>query len=85
MPEFSGTVIKKPLATGSKSEREAVCLATAAGEYVLRRAGRNPFVDPELEQLVGKSIRCTGVVTGYTLLMSEWQELPVSRGRRFGS
>ena len=70
--EFAGQVVKKPFGTGSKSEREAVCLKTRSDEYVLRREGGNPFHDPELENLVGKSIRCTGTVSGYTLLMSEW-------------
>jgi len=70
--EFTGRVVKKPFGTGSKSEREAVCLKTRSDEYVLRRQGGNAFYDPELENLVGKSIRCTGMVTGYTLLMSDW-------------
>ena len=73
--KFSGKVIKKPLATGSKSERQAVCLSTDKGkEYVLRRQGGNPFQDDELERLVGKNVEGHGVVTGYTLLASELTE-----------
>jgi hypothetical protein len=74
--QFSGLVVKKPFGKGSKSEHEAVFLETQEGPYVLRRKGGNPFRDLELEKLVGKTIRCTGMVTGYTLLISEWSEVP---------
>jgi hypothetical protein len=72
--QLSGRVIKKPFAAGSKSEREAIILVTEAGEYVLRRTGGNPFFDAELENLVGKQIRCDGNLTGYTFLMDNWTE-----------
>lgn len=71
--EFSGQVIKGPFGTGSKSEHEAVYLVTGKKRYVLRQQGGNPFYDPELEKLVGKSIQCTGIVTGYTLLISAYK------------
>jgi hypothetical protein len=73
--QFRGRVIKKPFATGSKSERKAVFLVTDEDEYVLRHEDGNPFFDPVVEALVGKRISCQGVVTGYTLIMSEWTEL----------
>ena len=72
--QLQGRVIKKPFAAGSKSEHEAIILATEAGEYVLRRKGGNPFFDAELENLVGKHIRCEGDLTGYTFLMEKWTE-----------
>jgi hypothetical protein len=71
-----GRVISKRVAVGSKSEHEAVVLETGSGEYVLRRAGGNPFYDPELDELVGKTIQATGTLHGYTLIMSRWEELP---------
>lgn len=74
MEEISGQVVKGHFAVGSKSEHEAVFLNSEKGRYVLRRQGGNPFWDPELEKLVGRTIRCRGVVTGYTFLMSEWSE-----------
>lgn len=74
--QFSGSVVKRQFATGSKSERQAILLLTEAGDYVLRRQGGNPFQDPELERLVGKRIRCTGTLTGYTLLVSECAVIP---------
>ncbi len=70
---FTGHVIKKPFAKGSKSEHSAVLLATDEGEYVLRQQGGNPFHDDALEQLVGQRIVAEGVLTGYTLLLSSWQ------------
>lgn len=73
MPEFVGTVIRKTFAKGSKSEHQAVYLVTADEKYVLRRRGGNPFNDPELQNLVGKTIRCTGTVSEYMLLISEWE------------
>ena len=49
--EYSGRVTRKPVAGGSKSARQAVVLATDAGDYILRRLGGNPFQDPELDRL----------------------------------
>jgi hypothetical protein len=72
--KVTGHVIKKLFAAGSKSEREAVILVTDKGEYVLRRKGGNPFFDEELENLVGKTIKCEGDLTGYTFIMTKWTE-----------
>jgi len=72
---LTGQVVKKPFGTGSKSEREAIMLETEEGIYVLRRQGGNPFHDPELEKLVGKTIEVEGKVAGYTVLISDWTEL----------
>ena len=69
---YSGMVEKRRFGKGSKSERDAIFLVTADGDYVLRRQGGNPYHDPDLERLIGKEIRCTGVVTGYTLLVSDY-------------
>jgi hypothetical protein len=68
---YSGSVVKRPFATGSKSQRDAIFLVTKEGDYVLRRPGGNAFFDPELEQLVGKKIKCTGTLSGYTLLIND--------------
>jgi hypothetical protein len=72
--DFRGKVVRKPFGVGSKSERDAVVLVTEDGEYVLRRQGGNPFRDPELDALVGRSIQCQGFVYGYTLIVSSWSE-----------
>jgi hypothetical protein len=75
MDEISGQVVKARFAAGSKSDHEAVFLNSDKGRFVLRRTGGNPFFDPELEKLVGKSIRARGEVAGYTFLLSDWSEL----------
>ena len=74
MEEISGQVVKGPFATGSKSEHEAIFLNSERGRFVLRRQGGNPFRDPELEKLVGKTIRGRGVIVGAMFLMSDWSE-----------
>jgi len=74
MQNFVGKVTRKPFAVGSKSEHQAVVLETDRGEFVLRRQGGNPFRDAELEKLVGKRIRCSGRMAGYTLIISNWDE-----------
>ena len=75
MPEYVGKVTKKPFGKGSKSESEAIFLETEEGKFVLRRKGGNPFRDPELQKLVGKTIRCNGLARDYVLKISDWTEL----------
>lgn len=70
--ELSGEVVRKPFALGSKSERMAVSLDTGEARYLLRRRGGHPFSDPQLDALVGKRIRCKGILKGMTLIISEW-------------
>ena len=62
------------VAAGSKSEHDAVVLATTSGEFVLRRLGGNPFADPEIDALVGRSLRFTGELRGSTLIVSSWTD-----------
>jgi len=73
--EISGRVIKEMFAEGTKSKHQAVMLDTGEGRYVLRRQGGNPFSDPELNKLVGKTIRGTGQLTGYTFILADWSEV----------
>jgi hypothetical protein len=68
--QFSGRVIRKGFARGSKSERPGIYLVTEGAEYLLRRQGANPFRDPELEALVGKRVRCEGTLHDYTLIVT---------------
>jgi hypothetical protein len=77
--ETDGQVIKHLTAKGSKSERRAVYLETEDGSYILRRRGGNPFFDPVLEKLVGKTIHCKGILTKHTLIMSDWDVVKVSK------
>lgn len=72
--EWTGTVVKKAFAPGSKSEHEAIMLVSEGRELRLRRQGGHPFYDPELAQLVGKTLRFRGVQVGSDLIVSEWSE-----------
>lgn len=70
---ITGTVLRTPVATGSKSERVAVVLRAEAGEqHILRRAGGHAFHDQVLEALVGRTITGIGLVTGQTFIMDKW-------------
>jgi hypothetical protein len=80
MQSFVGKVIRKTIAGGSKSEHAAVVLQTGGRDYVLRMAGGNPFEDPHLARLVGKTIRCKGEIRDYALIVSELTEVG-SRGK----
>lgn len=73
---FSGKVVKQPWGGGSKSAHMAVCLQTEKkAPFKLRRVGGNPFLDAELEALVGKSVQIEGkLLDPSTLLISSWQE-----------
>lgn len=71
--KVSGRVVKKVFAEGSKSERPAIYLVSDEQEYLLRRRGGNPFHDPELENLVGRRVRCRGELHGYTLIVTSYE------------
>lgn len=56
-----GRLCRERADAGSKSERLALLLAVAGGDrLVLRRAGANPFRDPELEALEGQVLIVEG-------------------------
>jgi hypothetical protein len=62
--EKIGQVIRRKIAAGSKSEREALMLCTAEGDFVLRRMGGNPGNDAELERMVGQTVKSEGELAG---------------------
>jgi hypothetical protein len=66
--DLTGTVVRAPFGSGSKSEREAVWLETPDGRFVLRRKDGPTFDDPALEKYVGKRVTCDGFIAGYMLL-----------------
>ena len=73
--EIEGRVIKHLASRGSKSERQKIFLETKDGSYVLRRHGGHPFADKVLDELVGKTIHVSGILTEHTLIMSEWRDV----------
>jgi hypothetical protein len=71
---ITGTVSRRRIAAGSKSDRIGVVLQDETGQtYALRRAGGNPFSDAALDKLVGKTITGTGVVSGRSFIMNRWE------------
>ncbi len=72
----TGTVVRGPFGTGSKSEREALWLETSTGRFVLRRKDGPTFGDRALDKYVGKHVECDGFVVGYTLLAERIAILP---------
>lgn len=71
--KITGKVSRRRIAPGSKSERVGVVLQDDAGRsYVLRRAGGHPFYDKALDRLVGKTITATGLVSGRSFIMDDW-------------
>lgn len=75
MSEFTGKVTIGLFGEGTKSEHKALYLETEDRKYVLRRKGANPFFDPELRRLIGKTIRCSGFIIDYVLTIDEWSIL----------
>ena len=73
MTRYSGRVVKKRVARGSKSERQAVVLVTDGGDLLLRRVGGNAFKDEVLEDLVGSTIVCEGSMRGRHLMLHSWK------------
>jgi hypothetical protein len=73
--QYTGEVVRKRFAAGSKSERLAVMLKTSEGDYVLRREEAESLVDSELEPLVGKRVRVRGTVHRHALTVTEIEEI----------
>ncbi len=65
---LTGDVVRGPLGTGSKSERDAVWLETTDRRFVLRRKDGPTFGDRALEKYVGKRVKCDGFIVGYMVL-----------------
>ena len=63
--ELTGKVILMKFGKGSKSDHDAVYLDTGKKKYRLKRRGGNPFHDPSINELVGKSIKARGIITPY--------------------
>ncbi|MEJ6000774.1 hypothetical protein [Paucibacter soli] len=75
MSELVGTVVKRLLAQGSKSEHRGMVLEDARGQqHVLRRVGGNPFRDSELEALEGRRLRLLGRAAEDFFLVERWEE-----------
>ncbi len=73
---FRGRVERRRVGRGSKSEHDAVVLATDDdGVYVLRRRGGHAFEDRTLDGLVGKAFEFDGELLDNTLHVTSWRKL----------
>jgi len=74
MVELQGKVVLKKIAAGSKSEHDAVFLETDDQSYQLRRLGGNPFDDPTLKAMVGKTVKAKGLLNDQLFIAHELNE-----------
>lgn len=63
-----GRVTRGEYGKGSKSEREAVFIEIAQGDFLLRRKGGPAFADPYLDQFVSHEVECDGFLVATTLI-----------------
>ena len=71
---YEGRVESRRLGRGSKSEHDAVVLATPDGTYTLRQRGGHAFQDPVLEGLVGRELKFEGILQDNVLHVTSWSE-----------
>ncbi len=69
-----GTVERRRVGGGSKSEHDAVVLATAGRVYTLRTRGGHAFEDPVLDALVGKELEFEGLLQDNVFHVTSWRE-----------
>ena len=74
LEERVGKIVRQRVSGRSKHAHEAVVLETPDGDLILRREGANPFYDPELQALVGKTLRCRGEIDGATFFVTSWED-----------
>ncbi len=79
---YTGDVILQKFGRGSKSERNAVTLSTRYGDFVMRLPDSHSFVDRELEDLVGKRIRASGLRHRHVFIVKDWSEVGVGKRSR---
>jgi len=73
---FRGRVERRRVGRGSKSDHDAVVLATDDNLYVLRRRGGHAFKDQALDGLVGRVVEFEGELCDNTLHVTSWHEVP---------
>lgn len=70
-----GQLVLKTFARTTKSESLGVYLRTADGSFLIRPAGRNPFMNNPLAELVGKFIEAEGRKSDYVFFARNWKEI----------
>lgn len=71
---LTGRLVLRTFGKHSKSEHLGVFLVTDQGDYLIRPAGANPFMQNPLMPLAGKTIVATGSIDDYVFLAQTWKE-----------
>lgn len=71
-----GTILKRKLGKGSKSDRIVNAILTEDGiDLVIRHDGGTAFEDTIFDALEGKRVRLTGVMQSFVMIVSDLAEL----------
>ncbi len=73
---LTGRLVLRTFGKYTKSEHLGVYLVTAHGDYLIRPAGDNPFMNNPLMKLAGKTITAEGYIIDYVFLAKTWKEDP---------
>nr|WP_295869569.1 hypothetical protein [uncultured Chitinophaga sp.] len=71
---LTGRLVLRTFGQRSKSEHLGVYLVTDQGDYLIRPAGANPFMNNPLMKLAGKTITAEGYIVDYVFLARSWEE-----------
>lgn len=78
---YIGEVVRGPFGRGSKSERPSIFLSTRYGDFVLRGEEGHPFFNKEIDDLVGKRVRASGIRHRHVFVVQDWKELAPRKGK----
>lgn len=70
-----GQLVLKTFARTTKSESLGVYIRTASGSFLIRPAGRNPFMDNPMAEMAGKYIEAEGRRSDYVFFARKWKEI----------
>lgn len=71
---LTGRLVLRTFGQRSKSEHLGVYFVTDQGDYLIRPAGANPFMNNPLMKLAGKTITAEGYIVDYVFLARSWKE-----------
>lgn len=71
---LTGRLVLRTFGKHTKSEHLGVFLVTDQGDYLIRPAGANPFMNNPLMKLAGKTITAEGYIVDYVFLAKAWKE-----------
>jgi hypothetical protein len=72
--QLLGKISVRKFGEGSKSQHNAVYLETNQGNYVLAKAGANPFESVGFEEMEGNQVTVEGTIDQYQFIVSDINE-----------